>query len=98
MLQYQSSKILVVPRGGLPRSRVINDLEFGGTLIRSTASLGFLPRVSHQRDIQLLCEDVAPSESSAACRQRAYQQRCVMDNACPPRRRANSRNAAGHRP
>ena len=38
----------MVPRGGLPQSNVIKDLEFGGTPKHPTGLLGFLSTVSHQ--------------------------------------------------
>lgn len=37
-----------MPRGGLPQSNVIKDLEFGGTRKHPTGLLGFLSTVSHQ--------------------------------------------------
>jgi hypothetical protein len=47
------SVVLLVPRGGLPRSCEINEVGFGGTLKTPTRSLGFLPRVSHLgRDVE----------------------------------------------
>jgi hypothetical protein len=41
-------EVSVVPRGGLPQSNVIKDLEFGGTPKHPTGLLGFLSTVSHQ--------------------------------------------------
>jgi hypothetical protein len=38
----------MVPRGGLPRSNEIKELQIGGTPRLPTGSLGFLPCVSHK--------------------------------------------------
>jgi hypothetical protein len=47
MLQYQSSKIMVVPRGGIPRVKYINILRLRGSLDSSTELLEFSLRMIH---------------------------------------------------
>src|SRR5262249_46235467 len=61
-------KPLALPRG-LRQFRKFKELKKSGTLNRSTQALCFLPPVSHQRDLQLHCEVLAPANAIwAACR------------------------------